>query len=107
QLSEAWYRDVDAPPAKPGEYELHAGRLVLDDTALRFYRGDSVALDIPRSAITSARYGGTKDDRPNPWIKIGYIVNGSGRGATFTHTSRDSATVAYNRLFQELSKQAQ
>jgi len=107
QLSEAWYQDVDAPPAKPGEYELHPGRLVLDDTSLRYTRGDSVVLEIPRSAITSARYGGTKDDRPHPWIKIGYIANGSGKGATFTHTSWDSATTSYNRLFQELSKAPQ
>src|SRR5262249_4427969 len=98
QLSEAWYQDVDAPPDKPGEYELHPGRLVLDGAALRYLRGDSVVLDIPRANITSARYGGTRDDRPNAWIKIGYLANGSGRGAIFTHTARDSATSSYNRL---------
>jgi len=104
-LSDAWYQDIDSPPARPGDYELHSGRLVLDGAALRYFHGDSVALEIPRANITSVRYGGTRDDRPNAWIKIGYTENGSGRGAIFTHTTRDSATTSYNRLFQALSKQ--
>jgi hypothetical protein len=105
QIRDAWYRDLDSPPTDPMEYEHHSGKLVLDDTALRFTRGDTVAVEIPRSAITSARYGGTKDDRPNAWIKIGYTANGADRAAAFTCTTNDSATVHYNRLFQELAKQ--
>jgi len=105
QVAEVWYQDLDAPPREPMEYEHHSGRLVLDDAALRFTRGDSVAVEIPRGSITSARYGGTKDDRPNAWIKIGYTANGAERAAAFTCTTNDSATVHYNRLFTELSKQ--
>jgi hypothetical protein len=104
QVAEAWYRDLDAPPTQPMEYEHNPGRLVLDGSALRFSRGDTVALEIPRSAITGVRYGGTKDDRPNAWIKIGYTANGTERAAAFTTTRNDSATVNYNRLFEELSK---
>jgi hypothetical protein len=103
-VAEAWYRDLDAPATHPGEYEHNAGRLVLDDSALRFSRGDSVALEIPRGSITSVRYGGTKDDRPNAWIKIGYTANGAERAAAFTCTRQDSATVHYNRLFETLNK---
>ena len=80
---------------------------MLDDTALRFSRGDSVAVEIPRTAITGVRYGGTKDDRPNAWIKIGYTANGAEHAAAFTCTTNDSATVHYNRLFQELTKASQ
>ena len=105
QVKEAWYRDLNSPPTAPMEYEHNPGRLVLDDTALRFSRGDSVAVEIPRSAITAVRYGGTKDDRPNAWIKIGYRSNGAPRAAAFTCTTNDSATVHYNRLFTELTKQ--
>jgi hypothetical protein len=105
QVAEAWYRDLDAPPTAPMDYEHHPGRLVLDDSALRFSAADTVALEIPRAAITSVRYGGSKDDRPNAWIKIGYTANGAERAAAFTSTRQDSATVHYNRLFQELTKQ--
>ena len=104
QVKEAWYRDLDAPPTDPMAYEHNPGKLVLDDTALRFTRGDSVAVEIPRGAISTVRYGGTKDDRPNAWIKIGYTANGAERAVAFTCTTNDSATVHYNRLFQELSK---
>jgi hypothetical protein len=100
-----WYQDLDAPPRQPMEYEHHPGKLVLDGSALRFTRGDTTAVEIPRSAITSVRYGGTKDDRPNAWIKIGYTSNGAERAAAFTCTRGDSATVHYNRLFQELNRQ--
>jgi hypothetical protein len=104
QVREAWYQDLDAPPRQPMDYEHHAGRLVLDGAALRFSRADTVAVEIPRGAITSVRYGGTKDDRPNAWIKIGYTANGEKRAAAFACTTNDSATVHYNRLFQELTK---
>ena len=105
EVTEAWYRDLDAPATAPMEYEHHPGMLVLDDKALRLYRGDSVSVEIPRPSITSVRYGGTKDDRPNAWIKIGYTAGGTARAASFTTTRADSATMNYNRLFQELSKQ--
>lgn len=105
QVREAWYQDLDNPPKLPMEYEHNAGKLVLDDTALKFTHGDTVAVEIPRSAITIVRYGGTKDDRPNAWIKIGYTSNGADRAAAFTCTTNDSATVHYNRLFQELTRQ--
>ena len=104
QIREAWYRDLDNPPKQPMGYEDHPGKLVLDDTALKFTRGDTVAVEIPRSAITAVRYGGTKDDRPNAWIKIGYTSKGAERAAAFTSTTNDSATMNYNRLFQELTK---
>lgn len=104
QVAEAWYQDIDVPPTEPMGYERHPGKLVLDASALRFSRGDTLALEIPRTAITSVRYGGTKDDQPNAWIKIGYTSNGAERGAAFTCTRQDSATVHYNRLFAELTK---
>jgi len=105
QVKEAWYQDLDNPPKQPMEYEHNPGKLVLDATSLRFSRWDSVAVEIPRTAITTVRYGGTKDDRPNAWIKIGYTANGAERAAAFACTTNDSATVHYNRLFQELTKQ--
>jgi hypothetical protein len=104
QVAEVWYQDLDNPPSEPMEYEHHPGRLVVDESALRFSRGDTVALEIPRPAITGVRYGGSKDDRPNAWIKIGYTVAGAERRAAFTCTRGDSATIHYNRLFEELSK---
>jgi hypothetical protein len=88
------------------EYEHSPGTLVLDGSTLRFSHGDRVAVEIPRSDITAVRYGGTKNDRPNAWIKIGYTVSGGERSAAFTTTRQDSATVNYNRLFSELTKQA-
>ena len=105
QVRETWYQDLDAPTREPMAYEHNPGKLVLDASALRFTRGDSVAVEIPRGSITGVRYGGTKDDRPNAWIKIGYTANGAERAAAFTCTTNDSATVHYNRLFTELSKQ--
>ncbi|HXS82172.1 MAG TPA: hypothetical protein VN896_05580 [Methylomirabilota bacterium] len=105
QVAEAWYRDLDAPPGPPMDYEHDPGRLVLDDAALRFTRRDTVAVEIPRGSITGVRYGGSKDDRPNAWIKIGYTANGVEHAAAFTCTTNDSATVHYNRLFAELTKQ--
>jgi hypothetical protein len=102
--SEAWYQDFNSPARTPMDYEHHPGRLVLDDTSLRFHRGDTVAVDIPRSSIETVRYGGHKDNRPNPWIKIGWRVNGEEKAATFTHTKTDSATVYYNRMFAELTR---
>src|SRR5262245_54942677 len=107
QVTEMWYQDLEAPPANPLVYEHSPGRLVLDDAALRFTRGDTLALDIPRSTITAVRYGGTKDDRPNAWIKIAYTENGVAHAVAFTCTRNDSATVNYNRLFSELTKQGQ
>jgi hypothetical protein len=106
QVAEAWYQDL-AAPKESIEYERHPGRLVLDASALRFTHGDSVAIEIPRTAITTVRYGGTKNDRPNAWIKIGFTADGAERAAAFTCTRQDSATVHYNRLFAELSKQGQ
>jgi len=103
QVAEAWYQDLDAPKESL-EYERHTGTLLLDGSALRFSLGDSVAVEIPRTAITTVRYGGTKNDRPNAWIKIGYTANGAERAAAFTCTRQDSATVHYNRLFAELAK---
>ena len=105
QVADAWYQDLDAPPKLSAEYENNSGKLVLDDARLRYYRGDSVSVEIARSAITAVRYGGTRNDRPNAWIKIGYTKDGAERGAIFTSTRQDSATMNYNRLFQELSKQ--
>ena len=104
QVKDAWYQDLDNPPKQSMEYEHNSGKLVLDAAALRFTRGDTVAVEIPRNAITSVRYGGTKNDLPNAWIKIGYTANGAERAAAFTCTTNDSATVHYNRLFQELTK---
>jgi len=106
QVAEAWYLDLDSPPKEPMDMEHNPGKLVLDDAALRYYRGDTVSVDIPRTAITSVRYGGTKNDLPNAWIKIGYTKDGADRGAAFTTTRQDSATTNYNRLFQELNKAA-
>jgi hypothetical protein len=106
QVAEAWYVDLDSPPEQSMEYEHSPGTLVLDGSTLRFSHGDRVAVEIPRSDITAVRYGGTKNDRPNAWIKIGYTVSGGERSAAFTTTRQDSATVNYNRLFSELTKQA-
>jgi len=105
QVAQAWYQDLDGPKESI-EYERHAGKLVLDASALRFTLGDSVAVEIPRTAMTTVRYGGTKNDRPNAWIKIGYTVSGAERAAAFACTTQDSATVHYNRLFTELTKLA-
>jgi hypothetical protein len=104
QVAEAWYQDLDSPPRLAMEYEHNPGRLVVDESALRFSRGDTVAVEIPRSAMTSVRYGGTKDDRPNAWIKISYTADGAERRAAFACARGDSATIHYNRLFEELSK---
>ena len=103
QVAQAWYQDLDAPK-EALEYERHPGKLVLDASALRFTLRDSVAVEIPRTAITTVRYGGTKNDLPNAWIKIGYTANGAERAAAFACTTQDSATVHYNRLFTELTK---
>lgn len=104
QYREAYYQDLLDPTQVPMDYEHHTGRLVLDDSALRYFRGDSVAVDIPRDSIETVRYGGFKSGRPNPWIKIGWRVNGAEKAATFAHTSRDSAAAYYNLLFQVLAK---
>jgi hypothetical protein len=104
RYSEAWYQDLDAPARISMDYEHHPGQLVLDDRSLRFHRGDTVAVDIPRDSIQTVRYGGHKDNRPNPWIKVGWRVNGKELAATFAPARRDSSTVYYNRMFAELTR---
>ena len=104
RFAEAWYQDLLAPARVPMEYEHHPGRLELDATTLRFVRGDTTAVEIPRASIEMIRYGGHRDNRPNPWIKIGYRVNGEERAAMFAELRPETATASYNRLFAELEK---
>jgi hypothetical protein len=104
RLAEAWYQDLLAPARVPMEYELHPGRLELDATTLRFVRGDTTAVEIPRESIEAVRYGGHRDNGPNPWIKIGYRIGGEEKAARFADTHRETATSSYNRLFAELQK---
>jgi hypothetical protein len=104
RFAEAWYQDLLSPSRVPMEYELNPGRLEVDGTTLKFVRGDTTAVEIPRESIEVVRYGGHRDNRPNPWIKIGYRVGGEERAAMFADIRREAATASYNALFAELQK---
>ena len=104
ELDEAWYVDLMAAAPEPRDYEQHPGRLTIDATTLRFTRGDQVVLEIPRTAISGVRYGGTRGGNANTWIKVAYTADGAEKGASFTDAEPKTSTASYNRMFAELEK---
>jgi hypothetical protein len=103
-VKEVWYLDLMDESDAAQEFEQHTGTLTLDGTTLKYVREDGKIVEVPRSAITSIRYGGHRRNMPNPWIKIGYQENGAEKGVAFAETDRVTATATYNRLFAELEK---
>lgn len=102
-IPEAWY--VPLPSDLPAsEYENDPGQLAIDDRSLRFTRGDSTVLEIPRADITEVYFGSQKAGRVNPWIKVGYRQNGEPREAGFCDAVLRTSTANYNRLFAEIAK---
>lgn len=103
-FSGAWFQDLLDPKYEKVQYMQHPGRLVIDETSVRYYQADTVAVDISRASIENVRFGGIRDNRPNPWIKIAWRANGEEKASAFAHSRPDSATIYYNRLFGELTK---
>jgi hypothetical protein len=105
-IKEAWYQPIPDDDAHPGDWQNNPGVLTLDESSLRFARGDSVVLEIPRGSITDVFFGSQKGGVENPWVKIGFKQNDADKGATFADASLSSSTENYNRLFAELAKSA-
>lgn len=103
EVKEAWYLPFPSEVA-PSDYQNKPGRLTLDEKSLRFTRGDSTVIEIPRADITSIRFGSQRGGGSQPWIKLGYKFQGNEIGAIFADTKVDTATETYNRLFAELAK---
>jgi hypothetical protein len=100
-IKEAWYLPIPSDAA-PTVWQNNPGTLTVDATSLRFARGDSVVVEIPRANITDVYFGSEKGGLENPWIKIGYTENTVDKGVTFADASAMNATDSYNRLFAEL-----
>jgi hypothetical protein len=102
-IREAWYLPL------PSDESSHlwmnsAGTLTLDATSLRYTRGDSLVLEIPRTSVTDVYFGAQKGNVENPWIKVGYRLGETPRSAGFADASLPTATENYNRLFAELAR---
>jgi hypothetical protein len=102
-IVEAWYRDLQGKTGPSSSYDQKPGKLTLDATSLTFTRADTT-ISIPRSSITTLRYGGMKGDKYNPWLNVVFTMDGKERGAAFCDPGRGKGTESYNRLFAELEK---
>jgi len=105
-IKEAWYLPITNDDAPAGEWDNHPGTLTLDENSLRYVRGDSVVVAIPRDSVRDVYFGSQRGGSENPWIKIGYMTAAGEQGARFADASPPAATDSYNRLFAELAKPA-
>jgi len=102
-IKEAWYLPIPSDAA-PGVWENNPGTLTLDEKSLRFVRGDTTVVEIPREKVTDVYFGSQKGNLENPWIKVGYKEGDLDLGANFADANLSTATDNYNRLFAELAK---
>ena len=103
-IKEAWYLPIANEDAPAGDWDNHPGTLTVDERSLRFARGDSVVVEIPRDSIQDVYFGSQRGGSENPWIKLGYTTAAGDQGVRFADASPSTATESYNRLFAELSK---
>src|SRR4029450_842570 len=102
-IEEAWSLPLPSEAAQQS-WELHPGKITLDEKSLRFTRADTLVVEIARDSVTEVHLGPIRGNVENPWIKIGFRGHITDPGVTVADATLSTATENYNRQFPPLVK---